>query len=229
MRKKRILVIEDEQDLANMIKKYLIREHYEVELVVSGGAVAAAVDSVQPDLLILDIMLPEIDGLEILRNIRLTSSIPVIITSAKETELDRILGLKLGADDYLVKPFSIKEMVARVEALFRRIENYANAGPEKQVFAYQQFTIDQSAREIHIGTVPLRLTVKEFDVLLFLLQHPKQVVSKTQIYDQVWGVNEYGDMNTVTIHIQKIREKLGPSHQITTIRGIGYRFDGILL
>lgn len=229
MGRKRILIIEDEYDLANMIRRYLVREHYDVEIVLTGGSVLTVFDSFQPDMILLDIMLPEQDGIEILRQIRMKSTLPVIIVSAKESELDRILGLKIGADDYLIKPFSIKELVARVEAIFRRVDNSFARLDRKKILKYNEFEIDLNSREVSKENHQIALTVKEFDLFVFLLQHPKQVFSKIQIYDSVWGVNEYGDINTVTIHVQKIREKLGQSHDITTIRGIGYRFDGVLI
>ncbi|MCL1694868.1 MULTISPECIES: response regulator transcription factor [unclassified Lysinibacillus] len=229
MGKKKILIIEDEYDLASMIKKYLLLEQYDVELSLNGGKALTAFDMFKPDMILLDIMLPEKDGLEILRQVRMKSTLPVIIISAKETELDRILGLKIGADDYMIKPFSMKELVARIEAIFRRIDNYSRSTIDKQILKYNQFRIDVNSREISHNNSQLNFTAKEFDLFVFLLQHPKQVFSKTQIYDNVWGINEYGDMNTVTIHVQKIREKLGQGHEITTIRGIGYRFDGVLL
>lgn len=229
MNRKKILIIEDEYDLALMVKKYLLREQYEAELVLDGGKALSTYESYQPDMILLDLMLPEMDGLEILRQLRTKSTVPVIITSAKETELDRILGLKIGADDYLVKPFSIKELVARVEAIFRRIGNYTALEMADQTFNYHHFTIDLTSRVIKNAEKIINLTPKEFDVLVFLVQHPKQVLSKAQIYDSVWRNGGYGDINTVTIHVQKIREKLGETHEITTIRGIGYRFDGALI
>lgn len=229
MNKKKILIIEDEYDLANMIKKYLVREQFEVEIIQNGRDALDAYKHFQPDMLLLDIMLPEKDGLEILRQIRTKSTIPIVIISAKEKEIDRILGLKIGADDYLTKPFSMKELVARVEAIFRRIEAYQNTHLEKKEWTYNDLYINLTSREIYKNTTEINLTVKEFDLLAFLVNHPKQVLSKEQLYDNVWGINEFGDMNTVTIHIQKIREKLGPTHNITTVRGIGYRFDGSVL
>lgn len=229
MNRKKILIIEDEYDLANMIKKYLSREQYNVEITLNGGEAIAVFDRIKPDMILLDIMLPEKDGLEILRQVRVKSNIPVIIISAKETELDRVLGLKIGADDYLTKPFSMKELVARVEAIFRRMENYQAQNLNHSKMKYNHIIVELNSREIFNKNEQINLTAKEFDLLIFLLQHPKQVLSKEQIYDNVWGMNEYGDMNTVTIHIQKIRDKLGLEHGITTVRGIGYRFDGGLL
>lgn len=231
MSRKNILIIEDERDLAEMIRNYLHKEQYRAEICTTGSDALAFVERFQPHMVLLDLMLPGKDGLEILRQLRQTSAIPVIIISAKETELDRILGLKLGADDYMTKPFSIKELVARVDALFRRINAHAfstRTGIHEQL-RFGRVQVDIAARIVMLEAQQVNLTAKEFDLLAFLLRHPKQVLSKEQIYDQVWGLHEYGELNTVAIHIQKIREKLGPAHQITTVRGIGYRFDGELI
>jgi len=226
MSKKNILIIEDELDLASMIKNYLVKEQYNAEIISNGGEAVAAVERYQPQMVLLDLMLPGKDGLEILRQIRLKSTIPVIIISAKETELDRILGLKIGADDYMTKPFSIKELIARVDALFRRVDNYRFTTEANGKLNYGNISIDFASRTVKKNDEMINLTPKEFELLILLTEHPRQVLSKEQIYDNVWGLNEYGDINTVTIHIQKIREKLGQEHGITTVRGIGYRFDG---
>ncbi|KAF1297215.1 DNA-binding response regulator [Enterococcus sp. JM4C] len=223
---KKILLIEDERELAEMIKKYLEREQAEVFLCDRGDSAMAIFERCQPDLLLLDLMLPGKDGLDILREVRLKETLPIIILSAKETEIDRLLGLKMGADDYLTKPFSIKELIVRIETIFRRMEQYSTINSLKNRLKYQHFTIDLAAREVLSEQTIIPLTTKEYNLYEFLLRHPKQVFSKAQLYDNVWGVAEYGDMNTVTIHIQKLREKLGPANGITTIRGIGYRFDG---
>jgi two-component system response regulator VicR len=228
MSRKNILIIEDEPDLADMMKKYLTKEQYCAEITLNGKDALTIIEQYHPHMLLLDLMLPGMDGLEILRQVRLRSTIPVIIISAKETELDRILGLKLGADDYMTKPFSMKELVARVDALFRRIDTYPLSQKAHSKLSFNNISMDLTSRIIAKDNQIISLTAKEFDLLSFLLKHPGQVLSKGQLYDNVWGINEYGDINTVTIHIQKIREKLGQAHSITTVRGIGYRFDGVL-
>lgn len=228
MSRKNILIIEDEHDLANIIKNYLVKEQYNAEICFNGSDALALLERFQPHMVLLDLMLPGKDGLEILRQLRLKSTIPVIIISAKETELDRILGLKIGADDYMTKPFSIKELVARVDALFRRIGAYQVSTEANQHILFDNVRVDFTSRIVTHEGRTVNLTAKEFDLLAFMLKHPKQVLSKEQLYDHVWGLNEYGDVNTVAIHIQKIREKLGQAHSITTVRGIGYRFDGDL-
>jgi len=228
MSRKNILIIEDEHDLANIIKNYLVKEQYNAEVCSDGSDALALLERFQPHMVLLDLMLPGKDGLEILRQLRLKSAIPVMIISAKETELDRILGLKIGADDYMTKPFSIKELVARVDALFRRTSAYPFGTAVSQKIRFNHVLVDFASRIVTHEGKPVNLTAKEFDLLAFMLKHPKQVLSKEQLYDHVWGMNEYGDINTVAIHIQKIREKLGQAHNITTVRGIGYRFDGDL-
>ncbi|MBL1225270.1 response regulator transcription factor [Enterococcus sp. BWR-S5] len=225
MDRKRILVIEDAIELAEMIRKYLANEQYSVSLLSNGSEALTMIGMLQPDMILLDLMLPGTDGLEILRQVRTVSMVPIIIISAKETELDRILGLKIGADDYMTKPFSMKEMVARVEALFRRTEANQPINNKKR-FRFANISVDEVSRVVMREDKELYLTAKEFDLLICLLKHPRQVLSKEQLYHHVWGVHEYGENHTVTIHIQKIREKLGKDNGITTVRGAGYRFDG---
>lgn len=224
---KKILIIEDTIDLAEMAKKYLVNEQYDVSLLFNGGEALTRIDHLQPDMILLDLMLPGKDGLEILRQVRTKSMVPVIIISAKETELDRVLGLKIGADDYMTKPFSMKEMVARVDALFRRVEA-SQPIKSKNMFRFADISVDTTSRIVRQNDKEIYLTTKEFDLLVCLLNHPKQVLSKEQLYEQVWGNGEYGENHTVTIHIQKIREKLGKANAVTTVRGAGYRFDGHL-
>lgn len=225
MNRKKILIIEDDRDLAKMIETYLTRGEYDSVICRRGGDALRIVNQYEPDMVLLDLMLPELDGLEILKQIRAISTLPVIIISAKETEVDRIVGLKLGADDYLTKPFSIKELVVRVEALFRRM-NYLTEPVNHSVLYFDDIAMDLSSRIVTKNGEIVHLTLKEFDVLTFLVKHARQVLSKEKIYDHVWGLNEFGDINTVVIHIQKLREKLALAPFITTIRGVGYRFDG---
>lgn len=227
---KKVLIIEDETDLADIIRDYLKKDNFEVSICNSGSEALNIFDKVQPNIVLLDLMLPGIAGLEILRNIRLQSTLPVIIISAKETELDRILGLELGADDYMVKPFSIKELVARVKAQLRRVTTFTNVQTdEKSIFRFCDVEVNRVSRVVKKSEVEIQFTVKEFDVLLFMLTHSNQVFSKQQLYEQVWGFEEYGDLNTVVIHIQKIREKLALVNCIVTVRSVGYRFNGDLL
>ncbi|MFD1413578.1 response regulator transcription factor [Oceanobacillus jeddahense] len=229
MNQKKILIVEDDTDLAKMIANYLSRENYDALICGQGDKAINFVKQYRPDMILLDLMLPEMDGLEILKQIRAFSVLPVIIISAKETELDRVLGLKIGADDYITKSFSIKELVARVEALFRRYDYAASPSASNDIIAFDDIIIDRSSRNVTKDGLVVNLTMKEFDLLVFLAQSPNQAFRKEQLYDNVWGIHEYGDINTVTIHVQKIREKLGNSSYITTLRGVGYRFDGEML
>lgn len=227
---KKVLIIEDETELADIIRDYLKKDNFEVIICNSGNEALTIFNKVQPDIILLDLMLPGIDGLEILRNIRLQSTLPVIIISAKETELDRILGLGLGADDYVVKPFSIKELVARVKAQLRRATTFTNLQTdEKSILKFCDIQVNRISRVVKKSGVEIQFTAKEFDILSFLLSHPNQVFSKQHLYDQVWGFDEYGDLNTVVIHIQKIRDKLALANCIVTVRSVGYRFNGDLL
>ncbi|HIW32838.1 MAG TPA: response regulator transcription factor [Candidatus Paenibacillus intestinavium] len=227
---KKVLIIEDETDLADIIRDYLKKDNFEVSICNSGSEALNIFDKVQPNIVLLDLMLPGISGLEILRSIRLQSTLPVIIISAKETELDRILGLELGADDYMVKPFSIKELVARVKAQLRRVTTFTNVQiDEKSIFRFCDVEVNRVSRVVKKSEVEIQFTVKEFDILLFMLSHSNQVFSKQQLYEQVWGFEEYGDLNTVVIHIQKIREKLALVNCIVTVRSVGYRYNGDLL
>ncbi|ELP1222601.1 response regulator transcription factor [Listeria monocytogenes] len=228
MMSKKILLIEDDSDLAKIIEIYLKREGFMPKISLTGSNGLESLSEFQPDLLLLDLMLPEVDGLEILRQVRTNSTIPVIIISAKESEMDRVLGLKLGADDYLTKPFSMKELIARIESLFRRID-FFNEKKSNRIFKFNDITINPVSRIVKKEKLPVILTSKEFDLLLFLVEHSKQVVTKEQIYNHVWAFDGFGEINTVVVHIQKIREKLLDTNAITTVRGIGYRFDGELL
>lgn len=228
--KYKIMVVEDEVELAEIERDFLLAEQYDVLLCHDGNTAFGLFQQYQPDILLLDIMLPGTDGIEILRRVRTESTAIVIITSAKESEFDRILGLGLGADDYMTKPFSIKEMVARVKAQLRR-SFYFNEkiSITEHIIGFQNIKIDLKSRQIIKGEAEIFLTVKEYDILVFLLQHPNQVFTREQMFEHIWGTWEVGDLNTITVHVQKIREKLKDPESIVTVRGIGYRFNGAML
>lgn len=191
--KSKVLIIEDNSDLSKMIELYLKKENYESQICRNGGQALEFFNKYKPDLILLDLMLPEINGLEILKKIRMTSIVPIIIISAKETETDRVLGLKLGADDYVVKPFSLKELMARIESQFRR-QNYNMESHKSSIVQYNDIMINRTARTVSKNDRLVTLTTKEFDVLNFLVNHPAQVISKDQIYNQVWEFDSYGDI-----------------------------------
>ncbi|GBF74728.1 DNA-binding response regulator [Paenibacillus sp. 598K] len=226
----RIMVVDDELEIAELIKDYLEEEQYDVIISTDGKECLARFREYQPQLVILDIMLPGLDGMEVCRTIRAESNIPIIMLSAKKTEIDKILGLGLGADDYVVKPFSPGEVVARVKAQLRRFHQLSAPSGEGDLRTFDNLAIDLKAYTVKVNGISVECTAKEFEVLRFLALHPNQVLTRQQIYDSVWGLNEYGDLNTVTIHIKKIREKIGDNPAapvfIKTVRGVGYKFGG---
>ncbi|WP_083248349.1 response regulator transcription factor [Desulfuribacillus stibiiarsenatis] len=228
MVKERILVVDDEQEICELLKDYLENEGYEVFVAYDGKQGYERFQQEKPILAILDIMLPLMEGTELCRKIRNESSIPIIMLSAKKSDIDKILSLGLGADDYMTKPFSPSELVARVKAHLRRFlqMNVSNEG--QAVFTYENLQIDSKAHKVIVDGQSMELSAKEFALLHFLANHQGQVFTRDQIFDHVWGFNEYGDVNTVTVHIRRIREKIevDPTKPkfIKTIWGVGYKF-----
>jgi DNA-binding response OmpR family regulator len=217
-----ILVVDDEPNIADLVELYLRRDGYRVVKAAAGEEVAAAVANHRPRLIVLDVGLPDIDGLEVCRRLRQTSTIPVIFLTARDTEIDRVLGLELGADDYVTKPFSPPELVARVKAVLRRAEGATATAELVQVGGV---TIDLGRREVRVKEMPVAFTTKEFDLLKFLSERPGLALSRQQILDAVWGFDWYGDERTVDVHIAQIRKKLAGAVRIDTVRGLGYRLD----
>lgn len=226
----KIMVVDDELEIAELIKDYLEAEQYDVIISTDGKECLKLFREYQPQLIVLDIMLPGLDGMEVCRTIRAESAIPIIMLSAKKTEIDKILGLGLGADDYVVKPFSPGEVVARVKAQLRRYNQLSAPADKGNIRSFQNLEIDLKAYTVTLNGNYVDFTAKEFEALRFLALHPNQVLTRQQIYENVWGVNEYGDLNTVTIHIKKIREKIEDDISapkfIKTVRGVGYKFGG---
>ncbi len=217
-----ILVVDDESNIADLVELYLRRDGYRVVKVARGEDVLSAVTSHRPRLVVLDVGLPDIDGLEVCRRLRQTSAIPVIFLTARDTEIDRVLGLELGADDYVTKPFSPPELVARVKAVLRRSDGTAPAAELVQV---GRATIDVGRREVRIDENPIPFTGKEFDLLKFLAERPGLALSRQQILDGVWGYDWFGDARTVDVHIAQVRKKVADAVRIDTVRGVGYRLD----
>jgi DNA-binding response OmpR family regulator len=217
-----ILVVDDEPNIADLVELYLRRDGYRVVKAASGEDVAGAVTTHRPRLVVLDVGLPGIDGLEVCRRLRQTSAIPVIFLTARDTEIDRVLGLELGADDYVTKPFSPPELVARVKAVLRRAQGASTTAELLQV---GRVTIDLGRREVRVDETPLAFTTKEFDLLKFLAERPGLALSRQQILDGVWGFDWFGDARTVDVHIAQVRKKLGDAVSINTVRGVGYRLD----
>jgi DNA-binding response OmpR family regulator len=216
-----VLVIDDEPNIADLVDLYLARDGYRVLKAGSGQAGLDAVRDHRPRLVVLDVGLPDMDGLEVCRRLRQTSNIPVIFLTARDGEVDRVLGLELGGDDYLTKPFSPAELVARVKAVLRRVDG----GAAREVVQAGAVTIDVGRREIVVDDQPVEFTTKEFDLLRFLAERPGLALSRQQILDGVWGFDWYGDARTVDVHIAQVRKKLADSLVITTVRGVGYRLE----
>jgi DNA-binding response OmpR family regulator len=217
-----ILVVDDETNIAALVDLYLSREGYRVVQAATGAAALEAVDRSRPRLVVLDVGLPDIDGLEVCRRLRRSSTIPVIFLTARDGEVDRILGLELGADDYITKPFSPAELVARVKAVLRRVDGGAATAEVVQVGGV---AIDVARREVRVADVPVEFTTKEFELLRFLAERPGLALSRQQILDGVWGYDWFGDARTVDVHIAQVRKKVGDAVLITTVRGLGYRLD----
>ncbi len=222
----RILIVEDECDIVNVVKGYLEQAGYQTMTAYDGKTGLFMARQERPDLVVLDIMLPEMDGLEVLRRLRQESEVYVLMLTAKAEETDKIVGLSVGADDYLTKPFSPRELVARVKAILRRGRG---AGPGEPALVFRHLRIDPEARQVWKNEEPVELTPIEFDLLLALARHPGRVLSREQLIEQVWGYDYYGDERVVDVHIGRLRKKveLDPVNPtfIVTVRGVGYRFE----
>jgi DNA-binding response OmpR family regulator len=216
-----IVVVDDEANIADLVDLYLAREGFRVLKAGTGEAGLQAVRNHRPRLVVLDVGLPDVDGLEVCKRVRATSQIPVIFLTARDGEVDRVLGLELGADDYLTKPFSPAELVARVKAVLRRTDG----GPAPEVLQAGGTTVDVGRREVRVDDEPVELTTKEFDLLRYLAERPGLALSRKQILDGVWGYDWFGDARTVDVHIAQVRKKLGNAVTIKTVRGVGYRLE----
>lgn len=235
----KILIVEDELTLQETLAYNLKRQGYEVEVAGDGEAALATARMSRPNLIVLDIMLPGIDGFEVCRILRQEMNTPVLMLTARDDEIDRVVGLEVGADDYMTKPFSMRELVARVKAMLRRVrlvreevsaEKSTDAGSSPQLLVFDNLTIDLNRREVRLQGQPLSLKPKEYELLLFLAQHRGQVLSREYILQHVWGWDYIGDSRTVDVHIRWLREKIetdsGSPSRIVTVRGAGYRFEG---
>ena len=227
----KILIIEDEKEIADLEKDYLEMNNYEVETFDRGDDGLDAAMKNDYDLVVLDLMLPGTDGFDICRKVRAEKNIPIIMVSAKKDDIDKIRGLGLGADDYMTKPFSPGELVARVKAHLAQYERLVGAGKRKSendIIEIRGIKIDKTARRVFVDGEEKIFTTKEFDLLSFLAENPNKVYTKDDLFRTIWGMESVGDIATVTVHIKKIREKLGDvsgdSKYIETIWGVGYRF-----
>lgn len=226
---KRILIIEDEESIAELEKDYLELSGFEVEIENDGAEGLKKALEEEFDLFILDLMLPGVDGFEICRKVREVKNTPIIMVSAKKEDIDKIRGLGLGADDYITKPFSPSEMVARVKAHLARYERLIGSSmPDNEIIEIRGLKIDKTARRVWVNGEEKNFTTKEFDLLTFLAQNPNHVYTKEELFNKIWDMESIGDIATVTVHIKKIREKIefntAKPQYIETIWGVGYRF-----
>jgi len=226
----RVLVVDDEEMVRDVLARYLERDGFAVETASDGAAALEAVDRGSPDVVLLDLMLPRVDGFEVFRRLQASSPPAVIMLTARGDETDRVIGLELGADDYVTKPFSPREVVARVKAVLRRsARSPRSVADDLRRLEFGELRIDPAAREVTRDGKRLRLTPKEFDLLLLLASHPGHVFSRIELLEELWDFAFDGDPSTVTVHVRRVREKIerDPSapHHLVTVWGAGYRFD----
>lgn len=223
----KVLVVDDERAIADIIKFNLEKEGYQVETAYDGDEGLQKVNSFQPDLVVLDIMMPKKDGFQVLKEVRVSHKFPVIMLTAKEEEVDKVLGLELGADDYVVKPFSMRELIARIKANLRRVD-FANLKGSNDIIKSDELEIDLVKYEVMKNGKVVELTLREFELLKFLASSAEQVFSREQLLEEVWGYEYYGDIRTVDVTVRRLREKIednsGEFKYILTKRGVGYYF-----
>jgi DNA-binding response OmpR family regulator len=232
--KEKVLVVEDDAAIRDALSYNLGKEGYEVKAVADGVAALEAARSLTPDLVVLDLMLPELDGYDVTRTLRKESNVPILMLTARDDEIDRVLGLELGADDYITKPFSMRELLARIKAMLRRVrlakeENTPQATQASKRLKSGNVEIDQTRHEAYLDNTILDLKPKEYDLIVFFLQNPGQVFSREQLLEQVWGWEFSGGSRTVDVHVRWLRSKIEQNPEeptrIITVRGVGYRFE----
>lgn len=231
LEKQKILIVDDDKNIAELVSLYLTKECFDTKIANDGEAALLAAKSYMPDLILLDIMLPGIDGYEVLRELRKFSSLPVILLSAKGETFDKVLGLELGADDYIMKPFDSKEMVARVKAVLRRFTPEKTTQPDdmltKECVSFPGLVINQTDYSVTYNGSRIEMPPKELELLYFLASHTNQVFTREQLLDHIWSYDYIGDTRTVDVHIKRLREKFKnhPDWEIKTVWGIGYKFE----
>lgn len=232
--RQKILIVDDDENIAELISLYLTKECFETSIVYDGESALEAVKTFKPNLILLDLMLPGIDGYQVCREVRTSSSIPIIMLSAKGEIFDKVLGLELGADDYMEKPFDTKELVARVKAVLRRYKTASTPAPEPpapvskaKIAEYPDLTINLTNYSVIYKGRTVEMPPKELELLYFLASSPNQVFTREQLLDQIWGYEYIGDTRTVDVHIKRLREKIRDheSWRLSTVWGIGYKFE----
>lgn len=233
--KQKVLIVDDDENIAELISLYLTKECFDTELVFDGESAIKAFKEYEPNLVLLDLMLPGIDGYKVCREIRKTSNVPIIMLSAKGETFDKVLGLELGADDYMIKPFDSKELVARVKAVLRRfsptnIDDSAKSNVTGEVgdyVSYPELIVNMTNYSVVYKGKKVEMPPKELELLYFLASHPSQVFTREQLLDHIWGYEYIGDTRTVDVHIKRLREKINdhPNWSISTVWGIGYKFE----
>ncbi len=222
----KVLVIDDEENIGALVRSYLSKEGFQVDVATDGPAGLAKARALKPDVVLLDIMLPGMDGIEVLRQLRSESSVYVLMLTAKAEETDKVVGLSMGADDYLTKPFSPRELAVRIRAILRR--GRGEAPDQPRVLAFKHLRIDPARREVWNQETPVDLTTLEFDLLYALASYPGRVLTREQVLERVWGADYFGDERVVDAHIKKLRHKLGDDAArprfVLTVRGVGYKF-----
>lgn len=232
MDKRRILIVDDDENIAELISLYLVKECFDTEMAANGEEALKKFESYHPHLILLDIMLPGIDGYDVCREIRKKSNVPIIMLSAKGEVFDKVLGLKIGADDYMVKPFDSNELVARVQAILRRSviqneEKQVAAEDEGECVKYDGLTVNLTSYSVVYNGQMVEMPPKELELLYFLASKPNQVFTREQLLDKIWGYDYIGDTRTVDVHVKRVREKIkdGSNWSIATVWGIGYKFE----
>lgn len=227
--KRKVLIIEDEHDISRILRDYLMKNGYEAAVAATGEDGLQIMELLQPDYIILDIMLPDQDGIDVCREIRRRNNIPILILSARGSDTDKVLGLGFGADDYMSKPFSLSEALARINAHFRRYDSLNTVQDHSHLLRFANLEIDKKAYKVTVNGNEVSLSAKEFQLLYYLASNKNQVFSKSQLLDAIWGFDAYGDENTVTVYIRRLREKIehDASHPtlLKTVWGVGYKFN----
>jgi two-component system response regulator RegX3 len=226
----KVLVVDDEESLLEAVRYALSREGFDVSVARDGGEAVRLFEAERPDLLVLDLMLPVMNGWDVCRRVRATSRVPIIMLTARDAEVDRVVGLEMGADDYVTKPFSVRELVARVRALLRRAAGGGDPGGEGTVIEATGVRLDPERHEVRVRGELVTLPLKEFELLAVLMENRGRVLTRQTLIDRVWGFDYVGDTKTLDVHVKRLRARIEEDRHepklIVTVRGVGYRFDG---